>query len=183
MYKKKSWTWFTPRGASKKTFSEDKTEKSCAGNVLNSYNFYMTNLEVNINTAEEVVLYHSLKSKIEKERVVALLVELWAVRKHTNEEQFKVPKSTRQRAKERAVWGNFLHIGTVLLLFECGRISKYVWRFCSTWKTQYRNLIISRSYSQISNLLQTTMKLEEKPGLEFSLHNLQCLLCPLFSLT
>jgi hypothetical protein len=133
MSKKKSWTWFTPRGASKKTFSEDKTEKSCAGNVLNSYNFYMTNLEVNINTAEEVVLYHSLKSKIETERVVALLVELWAVRKYAQEEQFKVPKSTRQRAKERAVWGNFLQIGLCCCYLSIKDL-KVCMEVCSTWK-------------------------------------------------
>lgn len=134
MSRKKSWTWFTPKGIGKKSFSEDKTEKSCAVSVLNSYNFYMTNLELNIHTAEEVVLYHSHKSKIETDRIIALLVELWAIRKNLPEnDEYLLPKSSKQRAKERAIWGNFLHIGLCCAYLTVEDLKSCL-SVCTQWK-------------------------------------------------
>lgn len=115
LLRKKKWKMlFKPKVKLNITnFNDEKCEKTCTITVLSLYNYYMSNLHVKLEMAEQVVMHHCIKSKLEADKTTVAVAELWCRQKWEGQFEYKnkFARSLKLRAKERARWGDFLPIG------------------------------------------------------------------------
>lgn len=150
--RKRNWTFFTPKTNLPPKFSEERAQRTSTISILNLFNYYMTNLGLPLRKADEVAIYYCQSSQIGVDKSIITLVDLWSNQKFNPKQPIKpsIPKSTRQRAKERMKWGNLLHIGICMdylpIKDQCSCLL-----VCKKWKAHLQTHVMKLALLSVSD--------------------------------